>query len=197
METLVLNVAETPVSVIGVRHALRSVLSGRATARAYYNQKYSSSGAILTYDIAMCKNANREVISMPLPSVIQYTNSAFIPKRYTKTLPFNRRNVYIRDKGQCMYCGRKVSINSFTFDHVRPQYAGGTTCWKNIVVSCLKCNSDKSKRAIRHWKRKLIREPFAPKLDKAAPAHIVNKIALDIPHETWTDFIYWNIVLER
>jgi hypothetical protein len=38
--------------------------------------------------------------------------------------------------------------------------------------------------------------PYAPKLSQAAPIHIVNKIAAEIPHESWQDFLYWEIILE-
>ena len=38
--------------------------------------------------------------------------------------------------------------------------------------------------------------PYAPKLDKAAPVHLVNKIAGEIIEKTWADYLYWRIVLE-
>jgi hypothetical protein len=49
---------------------------------------------------------------------------------------------------------------------------------------------------LHRFKRRLLRKPFAPRLDKAAPAHLVSKIAAEIPHQTWSDYIYWNVILE-
>jgi hypothetical protein len=38
-------------------------------------------------------------------------------------------------------------------------------------------------------------KPYIPRLDKAAPASIVNKIGIEIVEESWTDYIYWNVIL--
>jgi len=136
--------------------------------------------------------------SQPIPSVIQmvYQNGKkiYTPK-FTKVLPFTRKNLYIRDHGHCMYCGKKVSLNAFSFDHYIAESLGGTVCWENILLCCFKCNTKKGNLPRGRFKEP-IRMPYAPKLDKAAPVHLVNKIAAEIPHESWVDFIYWNIVLE-
>jgi 5-methylcytosine-specific restriction endonuclease McrA len=95
-----------------------------------------------------------------------------------------------------MYCGKKVSLNSMSFDHMIPRILGGTTCWENIVLSCFKCNSKKGGKHPDKFKWPIIM-PYAPKLDKAAPAHLVNKIASEIIEETWEDFIYWEVILEK
>jgi len=64
-----------------------------------------------------------------------------------------------------------------------------------VVICCLRCNSEKGGQSLSKYKRKLIRQPYAPRLTKAAPAHLVNRIALDIPHITWRDYIYWGAIL--
>jgi len=95
-----------------------------------------------------------------------------------------------------MYCGKKVSLSSFTFDHVISRQDGGRTWWDNIVVSCLRCNGQKGNKALKKYKRELIRKPFIPRLSKAAPVQVVRKLAAEIPHETWIDFVYWNVILD-
>jgi 5-methylcytosine-specific restriction endonuclease McrA len=137
--------------------------------------------------------------SSPIPSVIQmvYQNGKkiYTPK-FTKFLPFTRKNVYLRDHGHCMFCGKKVGLNSFSFDHYLPKFYGGTVCWENILICCLRCNGKKGNKHPSQFKEP-IRMPYAPRLDKAAPVHLVNKIAAEIPHETWVDYLYWEIILEE
>ncbi len=195
MEALVLNAGAIPVSIVSWRRAVVLVQAGKAIPLAHYEKgRIRSSGFVTTLPtIARTRTGQ---VEMPIPSVIQCVHSDFVPKHYTTMLPFNRRNVYIRDKGTCMYCGKKVSLSSFTFDHVIPRSKGGTTCWENIVVSCMRCNRDKGSAPLSRCKQRLLRPPFAPRLDKAAPAHIVSKIAAEIPHQTWADYIYWNIIIE-
>jgi 5-methylcytosine-specific restriction endonuclease McrA len=182
METLVLNIGLIPVSVVPIRRAVSLIASDKAVAMASYEGTGYRSA---------------EGLFIPFPSVIKCTKSTYIPKHFTNVLPFNRKNVYIRDHGCCMYCGKKVSLSEFTFDHVIPRDSGGKTWWDNIVISCTKCNGQKGNKHVNRYKRQLIRAPYVPKLSKAAPIHVVKKLAAEIPHETWIDYIYWNIILER
>ena len=126
MESLVLNAAAVPVSIVPVKRAITLVVLNKAIALENYEGV-----------------ARAEMVSIPIPSVIQCIHSGYMPKRYTKVLPFSRKNVYIRDGGCCMYCGKKVSIHSFTFDHVIPRSRGGRTTWENVVASCGPCNLSK------------------------------------------------------
>jgi hypothetical protein len=132
-----------------------------------------------------------------IPSVIQCSHSDYIPKYYVNILPFNRKNIFLRDKGQCMFCGKKLTLANFSFEHVQPSSRGGKTNWMNIVVSCLRCNNKKGNRTLDQAGMKLIRQPYIPRLDKAAPKDIINRIGANIPYETWTDYIYWHICLEQ
>mgnify|MGYP001224177196 CR=1 FL=1 len=180
MESLVLNLMAIPVSIVPSIRAVTLVMSQKAVVLESYPDTFMRSASF----------------SMQIPSVIQCTQSSYIPKKYVKILPFTRKNVYIRDQGRCQYCGRKVGLNAFSFDHVIPRCKGGLSVWENIVICCMKCNAEKGSKSLSRYKRPLLKQPFAPRLDKAAPAHLVNKIATEIPHITWTDYIYWNIILE-
>jgi len=178
VETLVLSKSQTPINVIHWHDAIGQLFNDEAFVLAEYDVMVHSPST-----------------AMFVPSVIELSISDYVPKEYTKTLPFNRKNVYIRDHGRCMYCGKKVGISSFTFDHVIPQYLGGKTEWDNIVVACISCNSKKGGLLLHKAKVRLLRPPYAPRLNKAAPVDVVDKIGFKIPHETWTDYIYWNIIL--
>ena len=193
-KTLVLNKAGTPVSIVPVKRAINLVSSNRAVVMAVYENTLIRSSGSMGYMEGMAMSTNM-VISMPIPSVIQCTKSDYIPKKYTSILPFTRQNVYIRDRATCMYCGKKVSLSNFSFDHVVPRSHGGRTQWTNIVVACTRCNSLKGNKPVGKFKEPIIK-PYAPRLNRAAPTQMVSRLATEIPHKSWTDFIYWSIILE-
>jgi 5-methylcytosine-specific restriction endonuclease McrA len=180
MESLVLNTYSTPVSIVPSLRAISLVVTEKAIALVNYE------GTVF----------RSERLTIPIPSVIQCTHSHYIPKKYVSILPFTRKNVYIRDQGHCMYCGKKVSLSQFTFDHVIPRCQGGKSCWTNVVICCYRCNAQKGRKSLDKFKRPLLRQPYAPKLDKAAPSHLVSRLAGEIPHKTWEDYLYWSVILE-
>ncbi|NIQ80110.1 MAG: HNH endonuclease, partial [Anaerolineae bacterium] len=63
-----------------------------------------------------------------------------------KSIKFSRHNLYARDKGKCQYCGIRVRLHEFEYEHVVPKTQGGKTNWENIVVSCHACNQRKKGR---------------------------------------------------
>jgi len=177
-ECLQLNRSSIPIEIIIWQEAVSKVFEGEAFVLANYDIEIHSPST-----------------TMQMPSVIQLTHSNYQPKKFVKNLPFNRKNVYIRDHGHCMYCGKRVGLANFTFDHVIPRWTGGKTEWTNIVVSCIRCNSKKGGKLLSRTSMSLLREPYAPRLDKAAPVNLVNKIGIRIPEKSWEDYIYWNITL--
>jgi len=179
LETLVLNTAGTPISIVPYRKVLTRVWNHTAIV-------------LKSYEGTIIKSAGD--FFLPIPSVVQCDRVHYTP-RFTKTLPFTRMNVYLRDKGHCMYCGKKVGLNSFSFDHYIPKCQGGRTSWENILICCLRCNSKKGNKPASKFKEP-IRRPYAPQLDKAAPVHLVNKLAAEIPVKSWQDFIYWSVLLQ-
>ena len=193
LETLKLNIAAIPIGIVPYRKVLNKVWTGQAIVLENYEGTCIRFSGYCPLVIPGCVTTNKG-IEMPIPSVIQYTHTDYMPK-FTRTLPFNRKNVYLRDGGRCLYCGKKVSLGSMSFDHVIPRNQGGKTCWENVVIACYSCNAKKGARHPNKFKWPLIM-PYAPKLDKAAPVHLVNKIAGEIIEKTWADYLYWRIVLE-
>jgi 5-methylcytosine-specific restriction endonuclease McrA len=179
MESLVLNNGGTPVSIVPCMRAVRLIIAEKAIALENYP------------DVSI-HSAN---IAMPIPSVIQCMHSSYVPRKYVSILPFSRKNVYIRDKGRCMYCGKKVGLSAMTFDHVVPKCKGGLSEWTNVVISCIKCNGAKGNKSVHKFKKPII-EPYAPRLSKAAPAYLASKLATEIPVKTWQDYVYWSVILE-
>ncbi|MDD3149406.1 MAG: HNH endonuclease [Candidatus Gastranaerophilales bacterium] len=96
--------------------------------------------------------------AMPTPSVIKLTQYVAVPYR---ELPFSKKNILIRDKYTCQYCGKKSSY--LTLDHVFPKSRGGATSWENIVAACPKCNCKKANKTPKEAGMKLLNEPKKPK----------------------------------
>ena len=69
-----------------------------------------------------------EKLTLPLPSVIVLKNYV-VP---TKTVPFTRATLFLRDEFTCQYCGYKGK--DLTFDHVVPKSRGGKTRWDNSAM---------------------------------------------------------------
>ena len=57
-------------------------------------------------------------------------------------------------KGLCYHCGKTFSSKELTMDHLVPLVRGGKTGKNNIVVSCKKCNSQKSFKTLVELKLK-------------------------------------------
>lgn len=62
-----------------------------------------------------------------------------------------RLALYIRDGWHCAYCGCCLRESKATLDHVRPRHKGGTNANRNLVTSCLPCNSRRQGRSLREW----------------------------------------------
>ena len=60
---------------------------------------------------------------------------------YRGRVPFSRRNVLVRDRFACAYCGSRVK--PITMDHVIPRSRGGKDDFDNCVACCRACNHKK------------------------------------------------------
>jgi len=191
IQTLVLNKSGMPINVVPWFKAMSKC----------YNEVTLPTGETVKKAIAIAWHEEEFLkkigYSFLLPSVIQLTYSEYMPTKFVKTVPFNRKNVFLRDNGKCLYCGKQVTLSTFTFDHVIPRKLGGKSGWLNVVVSCERCNNRKGGKTAEQAGMVLIRKPFTPTLNKAAPKEIINKIGARIPYKTWLDWIYWNIELEE
>lgn len=105
-----------------------------------------------------------------LPAVVALKK--MITKHYKK-VPFNKKNVLLRDKLTCCYCNKKFHPRELTYDHVIPRCQWGEkhvkltgydtpTNWKNIVSACKPCNTRKGGRTPEEAGMKLHKEPRKP-----------------------------------
>jgi 5-methylcytosine-specific restriction endonuclease McrA len=62
--------------------------------------------------------------------------------------------VFVRDNHTCGYCGIQLNSSNRTLDHVLPVSKGGKTTYKNIISSCLDCNSFKGNKTLEEMEKK-------------------------------------------
>jgi 5-methylcytosine-specific restriction endonuclease McrA len=104
-------------------------------------------------------NTAGELREWKMPSVIRFVD-AVTPQ--IKVVKFSRENIYTRDKGACQYCGTKVKLSEFEYEHVQPRVKGGKTNWENIVVACTPCNQRKGGRTPFEAGMRLLSTPRRP-----------------------------------
>lgn len=79
---------------------------------------------------------------------------------YRGRVPFSKKNVLVRDRFACAYCGK--AVKPLTIDHVIPRSKGGKTDWDNCVACCRGCNINKGAKTPREARMHLIKRPFQP-----------------------------------
>lgn len=105
-------------------------------------------------------------LEWPIPAVVALREFQRQDKR---KIPFSRKNVFIRDKLKCQYCGVRYKPRELTFDHVIPRAKwdstklGTPTKWTNIVTCCYPCNNKKSDMTLEQAKMSLLRKPLQPR----------------------------------
>lgn len=172
---LVLNADYTPLSYYPLslwpwQTAIKAVFLDRVDIVASYEREVHSPS-----------------LDMKIPSVIalrQYVKQSEFPA-------FTRFNVFLRDKFACQYCG---NTDNLTFDHVIPRRLGGRTTWENIITACGSCNMKKGGRTPKQAAMPIQMKPIRPtswQLQQQGKMFPPNFL-----HETWRDWLYWDIELE-
>lgn len=63
-----------------------------------------------------------------------------------------RKKVYAKCKGHCAYCGRPITLEEMTADHVVPKAAGGSNKISNLLPCCRECNSSKANSSLSQYR---------------------------------------------
>ncbi len=68
-----------------------------------------------------------------------------------------RKTIHDRERGACFYCLRRTPANVQCLDHVVPRARFGRNSYRNMVSSCMECNTRKGDRPARDFLRTLYR----------------------------------------
>src|SRR5205809_4467287 len=123
---LVLNASYEPINITPVRRAVVLVIKGVATTE-------EEDGAYI----------HSARLAFRIPSVIRLREFRRIP---FQTRALSRKNIIMRDRSTCQFCGRVLPAAELTLDHVVPRSRGGRTDWDNLVACCHPCNNRKGDR---------------------------------------------------
>ena len=160
---LVLNLNYVPVNVCTVRRAI--VLLGKDKAELLENHR----GQLRTVTA---------IIEAPsIIRLVYLVKRPFLPRKLSK------KEVFLRDRFTCQYCGKKTQ--DLTLDHVVPRRQNGIHAWNNVVAACTKCNLRKAGRTPSEANMTLVREPRAP--DPNPYLILQNRSIL----EEWRPYIPW------
>jgi 5-methylcytosine-specific restriction endonuclease McrA len=137
---LVLNASYEPVNVCAARRAVVMILKGVASAEEHSPSSYVHS--------------TRQ--AMQLPSVIRLLEYRRIPHQ---SRALSRKNILLRDRYTCQYCGKTLPSGELTLDHVVPRSRAGESSWENLVACCNPCNNKKGSRTPEEAGMRLPRAP--------------------------------------
>lgn len=163
---LVLNTSYEPINVCAARRAIVLVLKG----------------------VAMTEEENGHFLhaarfALRVPSVIRLLEYRRIPHQ---TRALSRKNILLRDRNTCQYCGEVLASGELTLDHVIPRSRGGASTWENLVACCHSCNRRKSNQSPAEAGMKLMREPRAFNLHTSR--HIMRLMGSD---DRWRKYLFF------
>ncbi len=160
---LVLNLNYVPINVCTVRRAV--VLLGKAKAELLENNQ----GRLRTVD--------RTIDAPSVIRLVYLVKRPFLPRKLSK------KEVFLRDRFTCQYCGKKAQ--DLTLDHVVPRRQHGPHTWDNVVAACTRCNLRKAGRTPAEANMKLGTVPRAP--DPNPYMILQNRTIL----EEWQPYLPW------
>jgi 5-methylcytosine-specific restriction endonuclease McrA len=162
---LLLNSDYEPLNVCNLRRAFRLVFGEKAE--------------VIQYDHTEVRTATQVFHA---PSVIRLHHRI---KRPRPRVRLSRREVFIRDKHTCQYCGTQT--HDLTLDHVIPRHRGGLHTWDNLVTACKHCNHRKGGKLVEEARMRLMKAPFEPRCDVYT---LFTPYLSDPRNEAWRDFLF-------
>lgn len=160
---LVLNLNYVPVNVCTVRRALVLVHKGKAELLENHQRRLHTVSSVIE-----------------APSLIRLV---YLVRRPLMPRKLSKKEVFLRDKFTCQYCGRKAQ--DLTLDHVVPRRQGGGNAWENVVAACNRCNLRKAGRTPVEARMTLGKAPKAP--DPNPYLILQNRVILD----EWRPYLPW------
>jgi len=168
---LVLNLNYVPLNICTVRRAVILV------AKSLYRD--ANSVKVLKYHRGQLRTVTSLVDAPSVIALDYMVKKPFLPRKLSK------KEVFLRDRKTCQYCGKKCQDDDLTLDHVVPRRQHGTNTWDNVVVACTRCNRRKAGRTPAEANM-LKQEPRAP--DPNPYLMLQNRTLLD----EWLPYLPWS-----
>jgi 5-methylcytosine-specific restriction endonuclease McrA len=160
---LQISAAMEPMAFCSARRALTLVIKGKAF---------------------VIEEQDRQVRpGMAYPSVIRLAEYRHIPH---KMQVLSRKNILLRDRHICQYCGVKFHPSVLTLDHVIPQSRGGKDTWENLVACCGPDNRKKGDKTPEEAGMMLLHKPRPATINTAR--YIMRCTGVD--HPQWKKYLY-------
>ena len=162
---LVLNRLWQPIHTCSVKRALRLVCLGHAQIVETDGESRYQTHDLISWAEHSADHLAGELIrtvrhAFRIPRIIVLALYDRIPRKQVK---FTRRNIFLRDKFTCQYCGDNFPERDLNLDHVVPRDKGGKTTWENIATSCIRCNTRKANKLAHEAGMRLLRKPTTPR----------------------------------
>lgn len=88
----------------------------------------------------MCRRAEQE---QPIDEYHVHYDLIEMPPAESGGVGSKRRRKMWEKDPHCYYCGKELSFEESSIDHVVPRSKGGSNRDENLVLSCQPCNHDK------------------------------------------------------
>ena len=163
---LVLNASFEAINICNLKRAIVLVFKGVACTEEQTDYEISSASMVIR-----------------VPAVIRLLKYVRIPY---KAVRFSRKNVLLRDRHRCQYCGKEFPPAFLTLDHVVPASQNGRTEWDNVVAACKTCNARKGNRKPSEVGMALLKKPKAPPV--VYYLHLVRN--MQGHHHTWQKYLF-------
>jgi 5-methylcytosine-specific restriction endonuclease McrA len=115
---------------------------------------------VLKFSTIPIRNGEGEIVTH-VPLVMRLIK--IIRMIYKNRVPFTKKNVFVRDKYKCGYCGTGKEL---TVDHIIPTSRGGKNNFENCITACKPCNNKKDRRTPSEAKMYLSHQPYAPTISE-------------------------------
>ena len=121
--------------------------------------EYSQKAKVLKYSKRVVRGVGKVFRAPAVMVLIKVVRSI-----YRNRVPFTKKNVLVRDRHTCVYCGQHQK--ALTIDHVKPVSRGGRTDFDNCVACCRACNNRKGARTPRQAGMHLRKRPYQPTINE-------------------------------
>jgi 5-methylcytosine-specific restriction endonuclease McrA len=101
-------------------------------------------------------------LELKVPAVMRLIK--LIRTIYRSSVTFTKRNILIRDRFKCAYCGARRE--KLSIDHIIPKSRGGKMTFENCVAACKPCNLKKGGRTPNEARMYLKVRPYQPTISE-------------------------------